>query len=124
MKFAIRILLSAVLSMAASSQTHATELGQSPFAAVPTARGPARALAVANEDFVTRLPPANDRDAAIDRFAADPANYTIAIDRDGDAAFVVDYAIKPFQGSGFRGGGYRYVVDARSYRITSMQVLP
>lgn len=123
MKFTIRILLPAVLSMAASSQTHATELGQSPFAAVPTARGPTRALAVANKDFVTRLPPANDRDAAIDRFAADPANYTIAIDRDGDT-YIVDYAIKPFQGSGFRGGGYRYVVDARSYRITSMQVLP
>lgn len=103
--------------------TYSAELDSSPFG--PHDDGPAviKALSAANRDFLGKLPEMTAKDTEIDRFAANPDNYKIAIDH-GDGSYVIDYAIKPFEGSGFRGGGYRYVVDDTNYRILKTVVSP
>jgi len=123
MKHAASALLWACALAIAAPRAGAAELGESPFAAAPKARGAAAALAVADADFAARLPPADERASEMTRFAADPDNYRIAIDREGDR-YVIEYSIKPFDGAGFRGGGYRYAIDAYSYRILERRAEP
>ena len=103
--------------------TYSAELGSSLFG--PQDGGPAviKALSAANRDFLSKLPEMTAKDTKIDQFAANPDNYKIAIDH-SDGSYVIDYEIKPFEGSGFRGGGYRYVVDDTSYRILKTVVSP
>ncbi|QWP75450.1 hypothetical protein J5226_17765 [Lysobacter sp. K5869] len=113
----------ALMAGAATQAGAAAELGESPFSVAPKARGSARALAVANEAFARQLPAAGPHSSAIDRFVSDPDNYAIAVDRDG-ANYTVEYAIKPFEGRRFRGGGYRYTIDGDSYRIVDSRIDP
>lgn len=112
-------LLLAITPLAASS----AELGQSPFE--PEIKGAAvvRALSVANDDFLGRLPKVEKADSEIDRFVSDPNSYKISVNYE-DGNYVVDYEINPYKGSRFRGGGYRYVVDGGSYRIIKTVVSP
>ncbi|MET4726272.1 hypothetical protein ABIE09_000043 [Lysobacter enzymogenes] len=102
---------------------YSAELGSSPF--VPQDGGPAmiKALSAANRDFLSKLPQTTAKDSKIDQFAANPDNYKIVIDH-GEEGYVIDYEIKPFEGSGFRGGGYRYIVDDAGYRILKVIVSP
>nr|AEH59028.1 putative exported protein [Lysobacter sp. ATCC 53042] len=123
MRSAMNLLLPLLILTAIAPRAGSTELGDSPFSLAPKAQGPARALAVAHEDFVRRLPPPREDVAAMERFASDPDSYAIAIERDG-VYYIVDYSIKPYQGQSFRGGGYRYRIDGSDFRIVDARIEP
>lgn len=113
-----KMIFIAALALLATAGAHSPHVhaSEGKVGMVPAIPGVLEASAIAYRDFESKLASKGGGSSGLERHLYNIDNYSLKAYASGDS-FVVEFIPMPLNGGSLRGGGAKYVVDAKSEEI-------